>query len=598
MPVPLPRSACVGFEAILVLVVVAAAIVAFATERFPVEGVALSALIVLLVGGVLDLNQGFAGFANEAVITVAAMFALSEGLQRSGALSTLARWLVRYGTTPTRLLVLVVLVSGFVSAFVNNTAAVAVFIPLVLAAASANQLSPSKLLIPLSYASQLGGVCTLLGTSTNLLVASIAVSAGVGQMGIFAPSPYGLIVFAFGAAYLIFLSRFLLPSRRGADLTENYSLGDYISELAVSANSALIGKRIRIQEWESEHGVRVLEVIRDQTKLFSPLDVTVRADDILLVNAELADLMAFRERFGLVIAPQFALNDKQLTGDNIHLVEALVAPGSRFAGETLDSLSFHARYHAIVLAIRRHGETLREKLKDVQLSFGDALLVLVERDHLGALRQNPELIVLERGERLRSPRRARIALGIMLGVVGLAAFKVLPIVLTALLGVMAMIFTRCMRAEEAYQAVDWRVILLLACMIPLGTAMQDTGLARWIADNVVGQVSPLGALATLSAIYLLTAVLTEFMSNNAAAVLMAPIAISTARTVDSDPLPFLLAVMFAASTAFSTPLGYQTNTMVYNTGGYRFRDFMVVGIPLNISLWIMATVGIPWIWPL
>lgn len=587
-----------GFEAILVLVVVAAAIVAFATERFPVEGVALSALIALLVGGVLDLNQGFAGFANEAVITVAAMFALSEGLQRSGALSTLARWLVRYGTSPTRLLVLVVFVSGFVSAFVNNTAAVAVFIPLVLAAASANQLSPSKLLIPLSYASQLGGVCTLLGTSTNLLVASIAVSAGVGQMGVFAPTPYGLIVFVFGAFYLIVISPFLLPSRRGADLTENYSLGDYISELAVSANSALIGKRIRIQEWESEHGVRVLEVIRDQTKLFSPLDVTVRADDILLINAELADLMAFRERFGLVIAPQFALNDKQLTGDNIHLVEALVAPGSRFAGETLDSLSFHARYHAIVLAIRRHGETLRDKLKDVQLSFGDALLVLVERDHLAALRQSPELIVLERGERLRSPRRARIALGIMLGVVGLAAFKVLPIALTALLGVMAMIFTRCMRADEAYQAVDWRVILLLACMIPLGTAMQDTGLARWIADNVVGQVSPLGALATLSAIYLLTAILTEFMSNNAAAVLMAPIAISTARTVDSDPLPFLLAVMFAASTAFSTPLGYQTNTMVYNTGGYRFRDFMVVGIPLNISLWIMATVGIPWIWPL
>ncbi|MEZ5441074.1 MAG: SLC13 family permease [Lysobacterales bacterium] len=587
-----------GFEAILVLVVVAAAIVAFATERFPVEGVALSALIVLLVGGVLEPQQGFAGFANEAVITVAAMFALSEGLQRSGALSTLARWMVRYGTTPTRLLLMVVVVSGFVSAFVNNTAAVAVFIPLVLAAANANQLSPSKLLIPLSYASQLGGVCTLLGTSTNLLVASVAVSAGVGQLGVFAPTPYGLIVFAFGAIYLLVLSPWLLPARRGADLTENYSLGDYISELAVTSGSALVGKRIRMQEWESEYGIRVLEVIRDENKLFSPLDVTVRADDILLVNGELADLMSFRERFGLIIAPQFALNDKQLTGDNIHLVEALIAPGSRFAGETLDSLNFHAQHHAVVLAIRRRGETLRDKLKDVELSYGDALLVLVERDHLGSLRSSPELIVLERGERLRSPRRARIALAIMLGVVGLAAFKVLPIVLTALLGVMAMIFTRCMRADEAYQAVDWRVILLLACMIPLGTAMQDTGLARWIADNVIGQVSPLGALATLSAIYLLTAVLTEFMSNNAAAVLMAPIAISTARTVDSDPLPFLLAVMFAASTAFSTPLGYQTNTMVYNTGGYRFRDFVTIGLPLNVALWILATVCIPLIWPL
>lgn len=587
-----------GFEAILVLVVVAAAIVAFATERFPVEGVALSALIVLLVSGVLNLDQGFAGFANEAVITVAAMFALSEGLQRSGALTTLARWLVRYGTTPTRLLVLVILISGFVSAFVNNTAAVAVFIPLVLAAASANKLSPSKLLIPLSYASQLGGVCTLLGTSTNLLVASVAVSAGVERMGVFAPTPYGLIVFAFGALYLLFASPWLLPARRGGDLTENYSLGDYISELAVTSGSPLVGKRIRMQEWETEHGIRVLEVLRDQTKLFSPLDVRVRPDDVLLVDGELADLMAFRERFGLTIAPDFALSDQQLTGDNIHLVEALVAPGSRFAGETLGSLNFHSQYHAVALAIRRQGQTLREKLRDLRLAYGDALLLLVERDHLRDLRRSPELIVLDRGERLRSPKRARIALGIMLGVVAVAAFNVLPIVLTALLGVMAMIFTRCLRADEAYQAVDWRVILLLACMIPLGTAMQETGLARWIADNVVGQVSPLGALATLSAIYLLTAILTEFMSNNAAAVLMAPIAISTARTVDSDPLPFLLAVMFAASTAFSTPLGYQTNTMVYNTGGYRFRDFVTVGLPLNFMLWLLATLVIPLIWPL
>jgi di/tricarboxylate transporter len=587
-----------GFEAILVLVVIIAAVSAFVTERFPVEGVALAALMALMIGGVLSVEQGFRGFSNEAVITVASMFVLSEGLQRSGALNMLARWLIRFGTTPFRLLLMVVGIVGFISAFVNNTAAVAVFIPLVLAAAVANKLSPSKFLIPLSYASQLGGVCTLFGTSTNLLVASIAVSAGVEQMGVFAPAPYGIIVFAVGGLYLMLVSRWLLPDRRTAELTENYSLSDYISELAVNPGSPLVGTRIRMKDWETDFGVRVIEVLRDQGKLFSPLDVMVRADDVLLVNGEFKDLMAFRDRFGLTIAPEFALSDRQLTGDNIHLVEAMVAPGSSYAGEVLGTLDLQGRYHAVALAIRRRGESLREKLKDVRLNFGDALLLLVERDHMNELRRNPELIVLERGERLRSPRRARISLIIMALVIALATFKILPMVVAALLGVMAMLFTRCLRLEEVYTAVDWRVIMLLACMIPLGTAMQETGLARWLADNVIGQVSPLGALAALSAIYLMTAILTEFMSNNASAVLMAPIAISTARTFDSDPLPFLLAVMFAASTSFSTPLGYQTNTMVYNTGGYKFRDFVVIGVPLNILLWLMATLVIPLIWPL
>lgn len=587
-----------GFEAYLVLAVVIAAVIAFVSERFPVEGVALASLLALLVGKVLTVEQGFKGFANEAVITVAAMFVLSAGLQRSGALNTLARWLVIYGTSPGRLLLMVVLAGGLSSGIVNNTAIVAVFIPLVLAAATSNKLSPSKLLIPLSYASQLGGVCTLLGTSTNLLVASIAVGAGVGQMGVFAPTPYGLIVFAVGGLYLLVISPWLLPATRTTELTENYSLGDYISELRVEANSPLVGRRIRVQEWESENGVTVLEVIRDKGKLFSPLDVTVRPDDVLLVKGKVDGLMAFRDRFKLIIAPDFALSDEELVGDNIVLVEAMIAPGSRFAGETLASLDFYKHYSALVLAIQRRGMVLRDKLKDVTLTFGDSLLLLARKEDLPQLRRSQELIMLDRGERLRTPRRARMALIIMALVVGLAAFKVLPITVAALLGVVVMLLARCLTVDEAYVAVEWRVILLLACMIPLGTAMQDTGLARWISDNVIGVVSPLGAVATLSAVYLLTAVLTELMSNNAAAVLMAPIAITSARSMDADPLPFLLAVMFAASTAFSTPLGYQTNTMVYNTGGYRFRDFLVVGLPLNIILWLMATLLIPWIWPL
>ena len=587
-----------GFEAYLVLAVVIAAVIAFISERFPVEGVALASLLALLVGGVLTVDQGFKGFANEAVITVAAMFVLSAGLQRSGALNALARWLVIYGTSPARLLLLVVLAGGLSSGIVNNTAIVAVFIPLVLAAAQSNKLSPSKLLIPLSYASQLGGVCTLLGTSTNLLVASIAIGAGVGQMGVFAPTPYGLIVFAVGGLYLMLISPWLLPATRVTELTETYSLGDYISELRVDAGSPLVGRRIRVQEWESESGITVLEVIRDKGKLFSPLDVTVRPDDVLLVKGKVESLMGFRDRYKLMIAPDFSLSDEELVGNNIVLVEALVAPSSRFAGETLASLDFYRHYNTLVLAIQRRGQVLRDKLKEVTLTFGDSLLLLARQEDLPQLRRSQDLIMLERGERMRTPKRARMALIIMTLVVGLAAFKVLPIIVTALLGVMAMLLARCLTIDEAYLAVEWRVILLLACMIPLGTAMQDTGLARWVSDNVIGVVSPLGAVATLSAVYLLTAILTELMSNNAAAVLMAPIAITSARTMDADPLPFLLAVMFAASTAFSTPLGYQTNTMVYNTGGYRFRDFLQVGLPLNFLLWIMATIVIPLIWPL
>lgn len=505
---------------------------------------------------------------------------------------------MRFGKNPPTLLLLVMLTVGAVSAFINNTAAVAVFLPLVLTLGRRREISPSRLLIPLSYASQFGGVCTLIGTSTNLLVSSISEQGGRGAFSMFEFAPLGLIMFVAGTLYLLFCGRWVLPDRRSAQLTETYQLGDYIIELRVPEDSPLIGKTVATSVLGESQAATVLEILREKDKLWRPLHEPLRAGDVLLVSGKLDELMELRATAKLIIDPQFKLEDETLRTKDVTLVETLIAPRSHLIGHTLADLSFSRRYNALALAIQRRGQTLRDKLSEVRLQFGDALLLQAPKVEVERLRGDESFIVLsEVDEPSLRGRKAPLVMAIIALAVGLAAFGVLPILVTALLGSVALVGTGCINLEEAYEAIDWKVIFLLAGVLPLGIAMEKSGAAHFISSHALGVVGPFGPLAVLAALYLLTALLTETMSNNAAAVLLAPIAISTANHLGVDAKPFLIAVCFAASTSFATPVGYQTNTMVYNAGGYRFTDFMRAGIPLNLIFWGIAVYFIPKFWP-
>ncbi len=597
-------------EMVLVLFLVALTFVLFIRQRLPVELVSLLVLgAMLLISAVgpamgwiaaekwISTSEALSGFSNSAVVTVAAMFVLSFGLEKTGALGGLGRALVRLGRNQTLLLVVMMVVVGVVSAFVNNTAAVAVFLPLVLTVCVRRKLSPSRLLIPLSFASQFGGVCTLIGTSTNLLVSSISAKAGLGAFTMFEFSRLGLILMAAGMLYLLVAGRWLLPVRRGDNLTETYDLREYVTEVCVVAGSPLIGKTVTETRLGEKHDIIVLEILRQEKKIWSPHDAQLQEGDVLLVRGKIQGLIEIRGREGLQIAPEFKLKDETLSSEDVTLVEALVAPRSRLAGRTLGESFFRWRYDAIVLALQRQGQVLRQQLSVIRLRFGDALLLLLRKNSIPRLRANDDLIVLSEVDApsLRTGRALR-ALVIVGLVVGLAALNVMPILVSAVAGAVAMILSRCLTTEQAFQAIDWQVIFLLAGVLPLGLALERSGAAGFLAQNTLGHVGRFGPVVVLAVLYLLTAVLTEFMSNNAAAVLLAPIAISTAFALGVDPKPFLMAVTFAASTSFATPVGYQTNTMVYGAGGYRFGDFTKIGVPLNLIFWLLAIYFIPKFW--
>lgn len=598
-------------EILLILIITAAAVWLFVTERFRADLVALMVLGVLVLIGLfrpwlgwirperwLTPEEGMSGFSHPATLTVAAMFVLSAGLQQTGAVAIVARMLRRLAGHPTAFLGVMMLAVGAVSAFINNTAAVAIFLPLVMAACAGGRVSPSKLLIPLSFASQFGGVCTLIGTSTNLLVSSISERAGRGAFSMFEFTPLGVVMLAAGTLYMLIVGRWLLPDRRGTQLTQNYQLAEYVTELRVLPGSRLAGQTVAGSQFGRKEDVTLLEIRREGRRLLATAHEPIQADDVLLVRGGARELMAVRAGWKLELEPRFQLADAELEAKDLRLAEALVAPRSGLIDRTLGQVDFRRRYQAIVLAIQTRQQTVREKLNRVRLAFGDALLLLGAREDLARLRDDPDFLLLEGVEEPALRRRKiPLAVGIVAGVVALAAFNVMPILVAAIAGCIAMVTSRCLTLDEAYDAIDWKVIFLLAGVLPLGLAVERTGAAQWLAESTLRVVGPLGPTAVLAALYVLTAVLTEFMSNNATAVLMSPVALLAAVSLDVDPRPLLMGVCFAASTSFATPVGYQTNTMVLNPGGYRYGDFARVGIPLNLLFAALAIYFIPKFWP-
>ena len=587
-------------EMFLLSVIVLGAVVLFAADVFPVDKVSALILSCLVAFRLISPEQAIAGFGNPATVTVACMLALSYGIQSTGGLNYVANKIVDLaGESEHKILVSIIIAVGILSAFINNTAAVALFLPLTIAVAREQHLDASKLLMPMSFAAIFAGTCTLIGTSTNLLVYSLALEHLDWKIGMFEFAHAGLIFFAVGTVYLLFIGHRLVPSRRTGDsLTEEYRLRHFVTELILQDNSPLIGKSIVETEFREKYDLEVIEILRGTTRLL-PTSVEARLQDrdILLVQGDPHTLMKIQDTEGFILKA-LTVEDQDLEDENIVLVEAFISPTSHLVESTLKEVNFRRTFNANALAIRSHGRTIRQKIGKITLEYGDSLLILTNREQLEVLRQSPDFLVLEE-VRVSFLRKDKVyyAVGTFLGVVALAALDILSIVEAALVGTGFMILTGCLRLRDLYSHLSWQTIVMLACLIPLGTAMENTGLAKLIAGELVEQLDRWGPFAVLSGIYLLTSLLTSVMSNNATAVLMIPITLSTAYQLQVDPKPFVMAIMFAASASFMTPVGYQTNLFIFGPGGYKFVDFLKVGGPLNLLFWILASVFIPLFWP-
>ncbi|TXH76077.1 MAG: SLC13 family permease [Lysobacteraceae bacterium] len=591
-----PGGAVVNADLLLTLLILVGAVVLFVSEKLPVDVVALLVMGALLMSGVVSMREALSGFSSPATITVAAMFVLSAGLQRSGTLRGLGDLLARLRWPWLLTLCMSVLVA-FASAFINNTAIVAVFLPLIISAVLARGLSPSKFLIPLSFAAQFGGVCTLIGTSTNLLVDSLARQTGHSGFGLFEFAPLGIWFAATGTLYLLVAQRLLLPDLGAPDIAADDHRGRYLVELHVPEKSSAIGQTGAALVPSDAGDVFLLEIFRDGERLAQPRSATIGANDHLLMRGQWNELQRMRKQLQLRHDRVAADLDGNPELTRLH-AEVMVAPGSPLAGKSLAQLRFGHIYRVRVHGLQRAGTTPRQPLDHVPLAVGDILLIDAPSNALDDLRADPGVVLLGSREQPRFDRRRMLlSLLIMATTIGVAALGWIPIVAASLLGCAALVILRCLEPEEAYAAVDWRVIVLLAGVMPLGIALQNSGGADWVAHKALGWIGAYGPVATLATIYLLTAVMTEVMSNNAAAVLVVPIAMSAAESLGVDAKPFLVAVAFAASTSFATPVGYQTNTMVYAAGGYRFADFPKIGVPLNLLFWIMAVILIPRYFP-
>ncbi|MDR7194260.1 SLC13 family permease [Luteimonas terrae] len=579
----------------LTLAVMAGAVFLFVTEKLRVDVVALLVAVSLLVLGVVTLPEALSGFSNQATVMVAAMFVLSGALQRNGALIAVGDLLARIRWKWLFLLVMMSLVAG-VAAFVNNTATVAVFLPLVLAATTANRWAPSKFLIPLSYISQAAGVCTLIGTSTNLLVDSMAREADAVGFTLFEFAPLGIVFVGICMVYLMTVGRLLLPDRGVPGSATADHIGRYVAELLVAEGAAVIGRQRSEVLPDGSNDVTVLEILRNGAAVRGD-DVRVEAGDRLLLRGLWQDIDATRKSMKLKFDHVARDLDGDLNAERLH-VEAMVAPGSHLIGHTLAGMRFGHTYRARVHGLHRRQLGIRQPLDQVPLHVGDVLLLDAPVKAIADLRIDRGLIVMgSRAQRKVDTTKATLSAIVMAAAIAAAALGWMSIVASALLGCVALVVLRLLDPDEAYEAIDWRVILLLAGIIPLGIALQKTGGAVLAADQLINLVGHYGPTATLAAIYLMTSTLTEFMSNNASAVLLVPIAIATADSLGVDPKPFLIAVAFAASTSFATPISYQTNTMVYTAGNYRFSDFVKIGMPLNIIFLITATLLIPRFFP-
>jgi len=593
-----------SWEVATVYVILAVTVVLFVTDRVRPDIVGLLILAVLGLLGVLEPKELLQGFGNEAVVTIGAMFVLSAALMRSGMVAALSSKLSQWsGGSPTRFLILALSAVCVMSAFVNNTPVVVVFIPAVLAVCAKMGQSPSKFLMPISFASMLGGSCTLIGTSSNILISGISYDAGYGRIAMFEFLRVGLIVVVVGMLYLIFFSQRWLPNRTTiASTLSPDDAKEYITQVRIGPESHLIDQRLS-ETPLAKAGVKVAELIRGDRVLRLRSDSVLQQDDLLLIRGDLNKIIELDREHE--ISMQSDLDEEGVVEETVKrvemtLFELMIAPESPLIGRKSGALGLRRDYGVSMFALQRRGRHHQRGVTNVDLRMGDVLLVRGTTKALAELRNNDAFILLEGvHDEVIEPQKAPLALITILAVVGLAAFGLFPISVLAIAGAVACVLTKVLSPRQAYKSIDWHVLVLIAGMIALGHAMENSGALKLAAEGLAGAVSAAGGgtYVIFWIFYFMTAALSLLILNKPAAVLCAPLGIQLALSLGADPKPFIMGVAFAASTAMATPMGYQTNLLVYAPGGYNYRDFVTFGMPLNIGVGVVSCILIPIIWP-
>jgi len=574
-------------------------------ERLRSDVIAGCAMVFLMLGGVLSPQELFQVFGNEAVVTVACMFVLSSALERTGVIARMGALIDPYvGRTDLSLSLFLLPLVAVLSAFINNTPVVLVFMPMVMAIAARQNIRPSKLLIPLSFASIFGGCCTLIGTSTNILVSSTAERMGERPFEMFDLTLVGSILAVVGMVYLWTFGRKILPERDTlSTILQTTQNRQFFTEAIVVPGSSLIGQRLSDSPIASLPKARIIEVIRGDDLIGVALnEIVFEAGDRVRMSTVLSSVMELKDLSGLEIQQQDGLDGLEWVGtQKAALVECVVSPRSSMMGKTIARVDLRRAFGVLVLAVHRHGVNLREKLQSTVLQYGDTLLLEGTETAIKRLRESRDLIVLGEQPHLLPLKHKQWLAGLSIVFMVVASvFTSMPIGALALSAAIFVILSGCLDMDEAYKAIDWRVIFLICGMLGIGLALEKTSGVGWLAENMIALFGyyQCPGFVIISGIILLTSVLTTFLSNNAVAVIMTPIAIEVAQFFEMNPAPFMVAVAMGASACFASPVGYQTNALVYGAGGYVFRDFIRVGLPLNLLIWLTASIAIPSIWGL
>lgn len=594
-------------EIIITLTILLAAIFLFATELLRVDVVSISVMISLILTGILEPQEAFSEFGNPAVVTVWAIYIVSASLAYTGIADFIGKYLGRFGGhDEVRLIFIIMLAVGVMSAFMNNIGATAVLLPVVISLAKKGNIPVSKLMIPLAFGSLLGGVTTLIGTPPNILANTKLIESGLEPFKLFDFAPMGSIIMFSSIIYMVLIGRHLLPSytdtthpEASEELSTVYKLTRFLVELKILPGSQLTGETIVGTRLGEDYNVTVIGIKRGGNLYLGPLpNLHLKENDIIFARTIPEKIMALSQKLGIEVIEEPTIKAEDLNSPEAVVAEAVVSHKAPFLGRTLAESDFRSRYGVSVLAIWREEAPIQTSLKRTVLRLGDTLLIHGRRDRVEALRNDISFLLLKAPQH-PSPRlnKAPINVIIFLSMITLVGLGILDIAVAAVLGAVLSVVSGCLNMEEAYQSIEWKTVFLIAGMLPMGIAMEKTGTAGFLSDLIINGVGGFGSIGILSGLFLLTTILTAFMSNAAVAALVTPIAIQTAVNFSVDPYAFVMGVAIAASNSFVTPIGHQACVLVYGPGGYHFFDYARVGLPLTVLVWLLVIIFLPILWP-
>jgi len=585
---------------VITLLIMLFAIILFSIEIVPVDIVSVLVVLALIFFNLLSPDQAFLGFSNSALVMIGSVLIMTTALVKSGVADKIAHYILKWsGKSPIRLLCIFLITVGIISSFINNVAATAILLPSAVSIARVAKINPSKLLMPLAFGSMLGGMCTLIGTSTNIAVSEALPTYNMAPFSMFELTPFGLIVFFGGTLFFMTIGYILLPARDKEEVMEDYGIREYLSELKITPSSTLVGAKVSDGVFGNMQDLSIVGIYRKGNNIYIPGDhFTIEAGDSLLVVGGIENLARAGQTDGIEIKSGYKSIDQDLEPGDVRMAEAVIAADSLLEGKTLKDVNFRHTYGLSAIALYRHGICLREKVGRIPLRVGDVLLLQGERDRIDALGELLKLIIIGdvTPERFRT-KKAGIATMIFLASIIAGVVGIVPISVSFLTGAVLMVLSKCLYPEEVYKSVNWHLLILIGGMISLGIAVEQTGTAEFLADLITDTTAGYGIYALLGSFFILTVLLTQPMSNVAAALLVLPIAIHSAQNLGVNPRTFAMTITIAASCSFITPLE-PASVLVYGPGRYRFVDFIRVGLPLTIVVFIISIFLIPVFWPL